>query len=62
MEQQFEAQAYEAACRVMGEALWQLVNSGETVTQEAIARMIIELSGRRSDLADNIALSVLCSV
>lgn len=59
MESNFEERAYDAACRVMGEAVWQLIATGETVSQEAIARMVVELSERRSDLADSIALSVL---
>ncbi|QCA04856.1 hypothetical protein [Pantoea vagans] len=59
MEQEFEAQAYDAACRAMGEAVWQLVARSEPVSQEAIARMIIDLSQRRPDAADSIALSVL---
>lgn len=59
MEKGFEAQAYDAACMAMGEAVWQLVSSGQRVTQEAIARKIVELSKRRPDLADSIALSVL---
>lgn len=59
MEQEFEAQAYDAACMAMGEAVWQLVASGEKVSQEAIGRMMIELSKKRLDLADSIALSVL---
>jgi len=59
MEQEFEAQAYDAACMAMGEARWQLVPAGETVTQETIARMIVELSEIRPELADSIVLSVL---
>lgn len=59
MKQEFEAQAYDAACRAMGEAVWQLIATGEKVSQEAIARMILQMSERRLDLANSIALSVL---
>lgn len=59
MEQQFEAQAYDAACRAMGEAVWQLIAKGEILSQDAIAGMVVELSEGRLDLADSIALSVL---
>lgn len=59
MEQEFEEQAYDAACSAMGEAVWQLVVSGETVSQEAIARMILKLSEQRPELGESIALSVL---
>ncbi|MGV2879461.1 DUF2767 family protein [Pantoea vagans] len=59
MEQEFEAQAYDAVCRAMGEAVWQLVAGGESVTPENIASRILALSGRRDDLAVSIALSVL---
>jgi len=59
MDQRFEEQAHNAACRVMGEAVWQLIATGETVSQEAIARMILQLSERRTDLAESIALSVV---
>lgn len=59
MEQEFEAQAYDAACMAMGEAVWQLVARGEKVTQEAIVGMILELSQYRLELAESIALTVL---
>jgi len=59
MEQEFEAQAHAAACMAMGEAVWQLIATGEIVSQEAIARMVVELSERRTELAESIALSVL---
>lgn len=59
MEQEFEAQAYDAACMAMGEAVWQLIATGQTVSQEAIARMIVGLSAREKELADSIALSVI---
>lgn len=59
MEQEFEAQAYDAACRAMGEAVWQLIATGQAVSQEAIARMVVELSEWRPDLAESIALSVV---
>lgn len=59
MEQEFEAQAYDAACRAMGEAVWELVSGGEPVTPENIASRILALSERRDDLAASIALSVL---
>lgn len=55
----FEEQAYDAACKAMGEAVWQLMRTGETVTPGAIAYMILKLLGRRDDLAASIALSVL---
>jgi len=61
MEQGFEEQAYDAACMAIGDAVLQVVASGETVSHEAIAIMIIELSEQRPDLADSIALSVLLS-
>lgn len=59
MEQEFEAQAYDAVCRVMGEAVWQLVAGGEPVGSDSIASRILALSERRDDLAASIALSVL---
>ncbi|OQV43383.1 hypothetical protein BZ160_04490 [Pantoea vagans] len=59
MDQRFEEQAHDAACRVMGEAVWQLIATGETVSQEAIARTVMELSDRAPDLSVSIALSVL---
>jgi len=55
----FEEQTYDAACMAMGAAVWQLIASGEMVSQEAIARMVVELSGGRPELGDSIALSVL---
>lgn len=59
MEQEFEAQAYDAACRIIGEAVWQLVDAGQWVTQDAIAAKIVVLSARRDDLEASIARSVL---
>ncbi|MFN2046999.1 hypothetical protein ACKVM6_05735 [Pantoea agglomerans] len=59
MEQSFEEQAYGAACMTMGEAVWQLIVKGQTVSQEEIARIVLEQSEHRSDLANSIALSVL---
>lgn len=59
MEGNFEEQAHDAACMVMGEAVWQLIATGQAVSQEAIARMVVELSERRPSVADSIALSVL---
>jgi hypothetical protein len=59
MKQGSEAQAYDAACKVMGEAVWHLVFTGQRVTQDTIADMIVVLSARRDDLAVSIALSVL---
>lgn len=59
MEQEFEAQAYDAACMAMGVAVWQLIVTGQTVSQEAIARTVMELSDRAPDLSVSIALSVL---
>ncbi|WNK65700.1 hypothetical protein RM156_12495 [Pantoea agglomerans] len=59
MEIGFEEQTYDAACMAMGEAVWQLIAIGQTVSQEAIARMVVELSEGRPDLGDSIALSVL---
>lgn len=59
MDQRFEQQAYGAACMTIGEAAWHLIAKGETVSQEALARMVVELSERRTELAGSIALSVL---
>ncbi|WP_033782747.1 DUF2767 family protein [Pantoea sp. 9140] len=59
MEHEFEAQAYDAACRAMGEAVWHLVSTEQQVTHDAIADMIMVLSERRDDLGASIALSVL---
>lgn len=59
MKNGFEEQAHDAACMAMGEAVWQLVVAGEPVTQETIARMVVELSGSQPDLTSSIALSVL---
>lgn len=59
MEQEFETQAYDAVCRVMGEAVWQLVAGGEPVRPDNIASRILALSERSDDLAPSIALSVL---
>lgn len=59
MKNGFEEQVYNAACMAMGEAVWQLVNSGETVTQEAIARKVVELTERQPDIASSTAVSVL---
>ncbi|MGC0781879.1 hypothetical protein [Pantoea agglomerans] len=60
MDQDFEAQAYDAVCMKMGEAVWQLIITGQTVSQEALARVILELSEEHQELAGSIALSVLC--
>lgn len=62
MDKGFEAQLYDAACVAIGEAVWQLIAAGQTVTQEATARMIVELSERRPDLVESIALSELRQV
>ncbi|MGV6480774.1 hypothetical protein ACT2VT_000188 [Pantoea agglomerans] len=62
MKEEFEAQAYDAACRAMGEAVWQIIAIGQVVSQEAIAKMVVELSEWRPDLAESIALSVLRQV
>lgn len=59
MTQKFEQQLHDAACRSMGEAVWHLVSTGQLVTQDSIADMIVVLSSRRDDLATSIALSVL---
>jgi len=59
MENRFEAQAHDAACMAMGEAIWQLIATGQKVSQETVVRMLVELSGRRPDLAVSIAISVL---
>lgn len=59
MKNNFTENVYNATCMALGEAVWQLVASGETVTQEAIVRMILELSEWQPDLADSIALTVL---
>ncbi|WP_337025172.1 hypothetical protein [Pantoea anthophila] len=60
MNNNFEAQVFDAACTVMGEAVWQLIANDMPVTREAIASMIVKLSEHRPDVADSIALSVLC--
>lgn len=59
MEQEFEAQVYDAACRAIGEAVWHLIIAGQSVSQETIARMILELPDELQTLAESIALSVL---
>jgi len=59
MDNGFEEQAHDAACMVMGEAVWQLIVTGQTVSQEAIARTVMELSDRAPNLSVSIALSVL---
>lgn len=59
MKQEFEALAYDAACMIIGEAVWQLMIIEVTVSLENIARMILGLCERRDDLAVSIALSVL---
>lgn len=59
MDNGFEEQAHDAACMVMGEAVWQLIVTGQTVSQEAIAKTVMELSDRAPDLSVSIALSVL---
>jgi len=59
MKNDFAENLYNAACNTIGEAVWQLVASGETVTQEMIADMIVMLSKEHSGLAESIALSVL---
>lgn len=59
MNKGFEEAAYDAACRAMGEAVWQLLVTGEQLTPEAIAIMIQALSERSDDLAASIARSVL---
>lgn len=59
MEQEFEAQAYDAACMAMGVAVWQLIVTGQAVSQEAIASMILVLSECQPCMAESIALSVL---
>ncbi|MFN2095178.1 hypothetical protein ACKVM9_002928 [Pantoea agglomerans] len=59
MEQEFEAQAYDAVCRAIGEAVWQLVIGGEPVRADNIASRILALLEHRDDLAASIALSVL---
>ncbi|WP_191923890.1 hypothetical protein [Pantoea agglomerans] len=59
MDNGFEKQAHDAACMVMGEAVWQLIVTGETVSQEAIASMILVLSECQPCMAESIALSVL---
>lgn len=61
MESNFEERAYDAACMIMGEAVWQLVSKGEQLTPDAVARTIVVLSEHRYDLAASIALSVLRS-
>lgn len=59
MESGFEEQVHDAACKAIGEAVWQLVTTGEQLTHDAIARKIVVLSEHRDDLAASIALSVL---
>jgi transketolase C-terminal domain/subunit len=59
MEQEVEAQAYDAVCRAMGEAVWQLIATGQAVSHEAIAIMVVELAEWRPNLTESIALSVL---
>ncbi|MGC1034173.1 hypothetical protein [Pantoea agglomerans] len=59
MEQEFEAQVYDAVCNIIGEAVWQLIVAGEPVMPDTLTSMISKLSGRRADLAASIALSVL---
>ena len=59
MKKGFEEQAHDAACMAMGEAVWQLIVTGQTVSQEAISRTVLELSDRAPDLSVSIALSVL---
>jgi len=59
MEQEFEAQAYDAVCNIIGEAVWQLMVDGEMVMPDTITSMIMQLSERRDDLAASIALAVL---
>jgi len=44
----------------MGEAVWQLIANDMPMTGEAIASMIGTLAEHRPDVADSIALSVLC--
>jgi len=44
---------------VMSQTDWQLLASGETITQGNISRMIPRLSKMQPILADHIALSVL---
>lgn len=62
MRKGFEEKAYDVACMAMGAAVWQLMSSGEAVTPEAIANMILRLSDSRADLAASIALSVLLQI
>lgn len=59
MESNFEERAHDAACMIMGEAIWQIIATREKVSQEAIARMVVELSEHQPDIAVSIALSVL---
>lgn len=59
MKNNFAGNLYNAACNIIGEAVWQLVASDETVSQEAIAKTIVTAARRRPDLAESIALSVL---
>lgn len=55
----FEERAYDATCMAMGAAVWQLIVTRQTVSQEAIAKMVVELSGCEPDIAISMALSVL---
>lgn len=59
MKSNFEENVYNAACKTIGEAVWQLVIMGEKVTQETVMGMILELSPYRLELAESIALTVL---
>ncbi|MBK5013936.1 hypothetical protein [Pantoea sp. S62] len=59
MEQEFEAQAYDAVCNIIGEAVWQLVTAGEPLTLDTITNIIPQLLEHSDDLAASIALSVL---
>jgi len=55
----FEKQVYDAVCMAMGAAVWELVSTGEQLTQDDIARMILMHSEHGYDLVASIALSVL---
>lgn len=58
METNFTESVYNAACTVMGEAVWQLVITKQEVSKKII-NMMLELSEHHRILAESVALSVL---
>jgi len=59
MKNDFTENAYNAACKSIGEAVWQLIATEQAVSQEAIAKMIVTLAEQRLGLSESIALTVL---